>query len=167
MTYVKAGQWRYMYRNADVCDITARTVRKLVWRVKTCWRRSETQNHSKNETLFGGVLHAFLNSRCNNSKVFNGFHESQWKCKTKRNHHECKHVANAKISTRRKQNDHRKWWKRRADFRAVRMFLSARPVSSLVERCALPVFRRNICSDGLHSHFVVYHFFVQKMLLNF
>ena len=30
MTYVKAWQWRYIHRNADVCDITAKTVRKLV-----------------------------------------------------------------------------------------------------------------------------------------
>ena len=34
MTYVKAWQWRYIHRNADVCDITAKTVRKLKW-----WKR--------------------------------------------------------------------------------------------------------------------------------
>ena len=99
MTYVKAWQWRYIHRNADVCDITARTVRKLAWREKKCWPCGETQNHPKNVTFFGGVLHACLNSHCNNSKIF---HKSQWTWSTKRNHHECKHVANAKISTRQK-----------------------------------------------------------------
>ena len=34
MTYVKAWQWRCIHRNADVCDITAKTVRKLMW-----WKR--------------------------------------------------------------------------------------------------------------------------------
>ena len=76
------------------------------------------------ETFFGGVLHAVLNSHCNNNKMF---HKSQGKWSTKRNHHECKHVASAKISTRWKTKRSffkKTWWNRWANFRAVRMILS-------------------------------------------
>ena len=34
MTHVKAWQWQCAHRNADVCDITAKMVRKLKW-----WKR--------------------------------------------------------------------------------------------------------------------------------
>ena len=51
MTYAKASQWRYIHRNADVCDIIAKTVRKLVWKKKKCWRCGETQNHPKKKVL--------------------------------------------------------------------------------------------------------------------
>ena len=89
----RLGNGSTFHRNADVWNITARTVRKLVWREKKCWPCGETQNHPKNVAFFEGVLRAVLNSL---------FHKSQGKWNTKRNHHECKHVANAKISTRRK-----------------------------------------------------------------
>ena len=38
MTYAKAWQWRYVYRNGNVCNITAKTVSKLASRKENFWR---------------------------------------------------------------------------------------------------------------------------------
>ena len=120
MTYAKAWQWRYNHRNADVCDITARTVRKLVWREKKCWRCDETQNHPKNVTLFGGVLymHFWTPTAIITSFVINPDGNEVPKETT---------MSVNMWQQDEKQNDHKTWWKHwpiSGPFGFVRKFLS-------------------------------------------
>ena len=120
MTYAKAWQWRCNHRNADVCDITARTVRKLVWREKKCWRCDEKQNHPKNVTLFGGVLymHFWTPTAIITSFVINPDGNEVPKETT---------MSVNMWQQDEKHNDHKTWWKHwpiSGPFGCVRMFLS-------------------------------------------
>ena len=86
-TCYTSWQWRYIHRNADVCDITAKTVRKLKWWKRIAGAVAKRKTISKNfsVTFFEGVQHAFLNSHCNKTR---NFHKSQWKWSAKRHHHD-------------------------------------------------------------------------------
>jgi hypothetical protein len=62
MTYIKAWQWRYIYRNVDVCNITAKMVRKLKLWKKNYWPCDEISNHARNIIYFEDIQHVFINS---------------------------------------------------------------------------------------------------------
>ena len=98
-----------------VCDITAKTVRKLKW-----WNRIAgvvaKRKTSQKRNLF---LRVFNMHFWNPTAIKQG---SQWKWSAKRHHHDINMWQTPSFQQDENHNKHENWWKRWADFRAVRKF---------------------------------------------
>ena len=106
-----------MLRYVCVCDITAKTVRKLKW-----WNRIAgvvaKRKTSQKRNLF---LRVFNMHFWNPTAIKQG---SQWKWSAKRHHHDINMWQMPSSRQDENHNEHENCWKRWADFRAVRKFQS-------------------------------------------
>ena len=109
------GKVTGIYVTLCVCDITAKTVRKLKW-----WNRIAgvvaKRKTSQKRNLF---LRVFNMHFWNPTAIKQG---SQWKWSAKRHHHDINMWQTPSFQQDKNHNKHENWWKRWADFRAVRKF---------------------------------------------